>query len=460
MKRLLIALSLLALAGGALAQESVTFEMLDVPVQGTWIAASTSFDGSRIAGNFGGDIWLYENGAWVHLGAGHQFSSSVGIAADGASVISTAADDEGITHPAVWREADGWATTLLPAIPGYEPCDNSYGSGYALSQDGAIAVGLGWNVCSGVAYMWTAADGARDIGPVRASNISADGSVIVGFDHHPTYGYRVPAYWRHDHGTVTGPILIADEDGLGEVYDALPDGSMICGEYNDGTMWDTQAFVYTEADGIRLLGTVEPLDTHGSKAIAMAVDGKIVGVSGEGGPWGFQQGFLYREGEGMQYLWDYLLNNGADIPAGIYPIYILDLAGDGSLIVGAWLDDNFQQGMFLVRFHGGVATEDQGPVVTDTLPAAFTLAQNYPNPFNPQTTIAFALPQAQHVRLDIFDSAGRLVRTLVDEDRAAGEHQALWNGTDGAGRVVPSGTYLYRIQSESNVQSRTMTLLK
>ena len=68
MKRLLITLGLLAFAaaGSVQAEEVVTFEMLEQPVAGTWIDASTTFDGSRIAGNFGGRLWMYERRLDVH----------------------------------------------------------------------------------------------------------------------------------------------------------------------------------------------------------------------------------------------------------------------------------------------------------------------------------------------------------------------------------------------------------
>ena len=65
-----------------------------------------------------------------------------------------------------------------------------------------------------------------------------------------------------------------------------------------------------------------------------------------------------------------------------------------------------------------------------------------------------------HVRLDIFDIRGRLVRTLVDADRDAGTYHVLWDGTDAGGRHLASGVYLYRIHAGQFVQTRKMVLLK
>jgi len=96
------------------------------------------------------------------------------------------------------------------------------------------------------------------------------------------------------------------------------------------------------------------------------------------------------------------------------------------------------------------------------LPKAFALEQNSPNPFNPATTINYNVPEGNsvHVRLDIFDIRGRLVRTLVDADRDAGTYHVLWDGTDAGGRHLASGVYLYRIHAGQFVQTRKMVLLK
>jgi len=94
------------------------------------------------------------------------------------------------------------------------------------------------------------------------------------------------------------------------------------------------------------------------------------------------------------------------------------------------------------------------------LPAAVQLAQNHPNPFNPQTVIAFSLPQAQDVSLCVYDVHGRLVRTLVAGEQAAGSHAVTWRGLDDAGQTVASGMYFYRLRSDEGVQVRKMMMLK
>lgn len=94
------------------------------------------------------------------------------------------------------------------------------------------------------------------------------------------------------------------------------------------------------------------------------------------------------------------------------------------------------------------------------LPRVFALQENYPNPFNPQTKIAFSLPEAQHVRLTIYGVDGRVIKTLVDENRGAGLHEIVWQGRDRTGRSVASGTYFYRIEAGPYSDVKKMTLMK
>jgi hypothetical protein len=91
---------------------------------------------------------------------------------------------------------------------------------------------------------------------------------------------------------------------------------------------------------------------------------------------------------------------------------------------------------------------------------ATRLLPNYPNPFNPQTHLPFELEKPGLVTLRIYDLAGRLVRTLVDEEYPAGGHEVLWNGRDDAGRQLPSNVYYAKLETAGIMQMQKMTLLK
>jgi hypothetical protein len=93
-------------------------------------------------------------------------------------------------------------------------------------------------------------------------------------------------------------------------------------------------------------------------------------------------------------------------------------------------------------------------------PREFALRPNYPNPFNPATTIRYDLAARARVELRVYDVRGALVRTLVDEERAAGGYSIEWDGRDDRGVSVSSGVYFYKITAGSFSDVRKMTLVK
>jgi len=92
---------------------------------------------------------------------------------------------------------------------------------------------------------------------------------------------------------------------------------------------------------------------------------------------------------------------------------------------------------------------------TNMIPGEFVLHQNYPNPFNPLTAIHYQLPVGGNVKLQIFDLTGRLIQTLVDEKKPAGEYILNWNVQN-----VSSGIYFYRIQTEGFTSVKKCVKLK
>ena len=96
-------------------------------------------------------------------------------------------------------------------------------------------------------------------------------------------------------------------------------------------------------------------------------------------------------------------------------------------------------------------------------PEAYALGQNYPNPFNPETTIRFAIPErgaSSVTTVKVYNAAGQLVNTLVNEILGAGEYETVWDGTDRSGKLVSSGLYFYTMKSGAFMTSKKMTLLK
>jgi len=117
------------------------------------------------------------------------------------------------------------------------------------------------------------------------------------------------------------------------------------------------------------------------------------------------------------------------------------------------LDSTSRIPVVIDSFEGTVTSIDNIPRET---PQSFILSQNYPNPFNPITSIKYTIPSASRVSLKVYDILGREVKTLVDEEKSAGDHTVTFDGSN-----LPSGTYFYRLQANSGfVRTKKMVLVK
>ena len=106
--------------------------------------------------------------------------------------------------------------------------------------------------------------------------------------------------------------------------------------------------------------------------------------------------------------------------------------------------------------HEIVSVDDDTPVI----PVDYTLSQNYPNPFNATTSIRFMLQQDDDISLEVYDVAGRIVKTLCEGKYQAGTHDIVWDGTNSAGETVASGLYFYKLECNEGTYSKQMVLLK
>ncbi len=100
------------------------------------------------------------------------------------------------------------------------------------------------------------------------------------------------------------------------------------------------------------------------------------------------------------------------------------------------------------------ATPDTPPVENQPYLVA------YPNPFNPTTTLRFIVLHPGTVALDIYDVAGRHVRTLMAGMRDAGEVAVRWDGTDDAGSTVASAVYFARLQADRTALTARLVLVR
>jgi photosystem II stability/assembly factor-like uncharacterized protein len=202
--------------------------------------------------------------------------------------------------------------------------------------------------------------------------------------------------------------------------------------------------------------------------------------------YGFGTGHVYKSTNSGD-IWTDISDNLPDVPT---PAVIVDLNNSDHVYIGTdigvfvstdgggnWQDFNdglpdAVQGMDLnityannvirVMTHGNGGYErkllSQIPVGLDPDPpvvSSFKLEQNYPNPFNPGTVINWQVPVNGFVSLKVYDVLGNEIAVLVNEEKTAGSYQTEFNASN-----LSSGTYFYRIESGSFVQTRKMILLK
>lgn len=102
---------------------------------------------------------------------------------------------------------------------------------------------------------------------------------------------------------------------------------------------------------------------------------------------------------------------------------------------------------FAVTVSSAIGVEDLPVAVASLSPA-------WPNPFAIQSHVAFDLPAASSVQLEVYDPSGRLIATLVSSQLPAGRHVATWNGRKTEGSAVPNGIYFLRLKTELGVSSQ------
>jgi predicted outer membrane repeat protein len=195
--------------------------------------------------------------------------------------------------------------------------------------------------------------------------------------------------------------------------------------------------------------------------------------------------------------WQVRFQSGAEGSTFLFPIHICwkpsCLDSTGSFQGQFYLQDPFDPGEFSINMRTGqgpinpsfytlikvgadslcleirnvqlanariVFAPTKSAVAANAQPREFALEQNYPNPFNPSTTLNFSVPSRSDVKIDIYDVKGSLVRTLVHEQLSAGEYPVMWDGTDAAGNVVTSGTYVAKMTAGTYTSTIKMTLKK
>jgi aminopeptidase N len=220
-------------------------------------------------------------------------------------------------------------------------------------------------------------------------------------------------------------------------------------------------------------------------AVTPEFQATVEAVSGQDLDWFFTQ-WIYDVGyPKYEYSWladstsgGYNLNLVIDQVQTNGPVFTMPVdvkvtmaAGDSLFVV--WVDEEHEA--FDLVMPGEPTTVEIDPdnwilktavevpyaAISERVPCAdLSLEQNRPNPFGQSTWIRFSIPRPQHVRLEIYDAAGRKIAKVVDGPCRAGGSEAVWDGCDAQGREVSPGTYFCCLTTEDGRRVRRLVLLK
>jgi len=322
-------------------------------LQGPSAALDVSADGATVVGTTDGAVfrWSEVTGVEILSPSDWLHTHTAGVSDDGTQIASTVYHaSSGLYEPSRWTEGLGWEP--LGGLPGQTPPEDAWGSGYDISGDGSLVVGLGWHTnYRAEAFQWTQGVGMVGLGKPpnnssRASAVSRDGHVVGGFYEHESGGYRRPARW-----TDGGPVdLILGPDDPGEVSGVSSDGTYLTGEWAPPGEVYSDAFLYSDAGGAIQILPVLPNPSHRTYGNAVSDSGVVVGWSGDQSVGAVEAGIWFPGDARMRSLADYVTARGAAIPAGWMLGSAIGISPDGTAIVGQAINSSTSAyGAFIIR---------------------------------------------------------------------------------------------------------------
>jgi hypothetical protein len=391
-------------------------------------------------------------------------ATSPGISADGLRIGGSIASlDSTVLTQGRWTKGSGWEQSMPPLPPGGAIIDNAVGSCNSISGDGETIAGLMWMVGSDAhACTWTQSGGIVDLGvrfpgtSSRADAIDRDGNVVVGWSSDATHTWQ-PTVWED------GVLTVLYEDPAGNWASAVnADGTIVGGSaYNTTTLKSAATLWFKSGDTWQRneLGVLPGTPSY-QRAIVYGVanDGRVA-VGRNHFASNNYTGFVWTLEQGMMKAKDYLESVGATLPPVFSVLSMTCVTPDGRVLGGYGYDGDPYNGGILVSFIVERWSVTAAPPVAT--PSVVRLEMAYPNPFNPSTSLPLVVEHGGHVRLTIFDVAGRRVRALHDGPLSVGRHLLTWDGRDDSGAFVTSGVYLAQAEGAWGVsESRRLTLVK
>jgi FlgD Ig-like domain len=418
--------------------------------QGSSVSLSGDGNTAIIGGPYSdgvGAAWIFarSGGVWSQQGSNLVGTGATGFAGQGSSVAlsgdgNTAivggpfdADshtEDGGSAGAVWvftRSGIVWSQQGTKLLGSDATVDASQGSSVALSSDGntALVGGAFDNSQTGAAWVYTRSGGVW----------SQQGAKLVG-----TGGG----------GAKQGSSVALSGDGNTAVVGGPNDVGGI------GAAW-----VYTRSGGVwsqqgtKLVGSGAIGASLQGQSVAISADGNTIVVGGSGDNAGLGATWVYtRSGGAWNQHGAKLVGSGA-IRAAQQGFSVALSGNGGTAMVGGAHDDG-GTGATWVFIDPAIVSVTRARAPSSTL----ELAPLVPNPTTGPLAITFSVPKDAEVRLEVFDIAGRSVKSLVAGTTVAGRHTIRWDGRTSAGRAAPDGIYLLSLRSGGTQLTRRLVLIR
>ncbi len=365
------ALGLTLLCGASLLHAQPQLILLtDAAAPGGVSAQDVTPDGGTVVGTSDGRAFRWTDLGGVEFLSPSDFlyTNKATVSDDGSVVASTLTDTvNNIVSAATWTQGGGWSFLgCLPSVPPTPDQPAQCSSGYDVSGDGSVVVGLAWHgdTYRAEGFRWTGGSGMVGLGQPagfssRASAVSADGTTSGGFYEDESTGQRRPVRWI---GT-GAPDLFIDPQTIGEVNAVSSTGHWLTGSallLDGGGLpippWTYEkAFLYSDSTGFQYVLPHVDYDLGVEQLAAgngVADNGMVVGWSGDMGPFGLVRAAIYCPGtERMVDLNQMLLDDGTTIPPNVWLGSALAVTPDGRTVVGQAIDfGTFENVPFVVRF--------------------------------------------------------------------------------------------------------------
>jgi len=356
-KSILIAALLVLVSVSTIVAQPVEFIQLPTD-NGPMVALGVQNDGEKLISHISGTYLCFswsETDGFTFLGDSevHRIADSGRIG--GSAWFDIPDDSLDMRSMAYWEDGE-W--TSLGSVYGYS-LDHSISSGFGMNDDGSYIVGYSWKPgLLAEACYWSEETGMQPLNQVnpgmssRANDVTADGSLIVGWSEAPT-GTRKGYRWVRNADSTYTPVFLGAFGSDPAWHNSEPQDISEDGTYVVGSSWTDDAgpaaFFWTEETGIQNIST-DIEDVSSSYAYAVSEEGVTVGSFNyyNGGR---HTAFIWTEELGTQIFADYLTNIGAQLPEGVHLITAADISRDGRYITGYALSANDEIFTYLVKIN-------------------------------------------------------------------------------------------------------------